>query len=55
VEHNPRVCKLIAVYRAVNVGTIRRMANRLAAGTGANGCPFGGGFKFEVQHPRLTL
>jgi hypothetical protein len=48
MEHNLRMRKTIAALCAVNVSTIRRMADRLAPGTGVNGrvigCGNGRGF-----------
>jgi hypothetical protein len=32
--------KLFTAHRAVNVGVIRRMTDRLAPGMGVNGCQF---------------
>jgi hypothetical protein len=40
---NLRVRKSFAARCAVNVGTIRRMADRLAPGMGVNGCVIGCG------------
>jgi len=43
MERNLRMRKSIPAPFAVNVGAIRRIADRLAPGMGVNGCVFGCG------------